>query len=410
MRKTMVVLGGMLACIIGSFAEGIYDFKLGGERPDAQIFWASKLGASYVIEAADSVNGPWRIASGEEPVRASDFLSSGTVEAKGASGFFRVNEVDADGPVVDFVSPTHDTIAVPPDSSIVITLSDVSDIDVSSIRLYINGEQIGTAYYSYEGGTLTYTAPSGRLGEDGQEISIQVSCADKWGNETSALSTITLARPLKMVAKSVLYVGSPDDGNTTYEIAGGVRKEKASIVLTNTETDGLTFGGASKDDFVIGQVIVSLSSNNYFFRRVTGVGELDAGRVKVTTIDADLSDVFDGSFVSTSVAANSSAKNALKAAPLRMNIDTGGIVPIADYDMSIGKELGREFSDAGFSLTPELNVRILGSYSAKGDVKVFGSSDYEIFFEGQIILSPSLTLTLTKTLSGWEKKRNCHWL
>ena len=72
---------------------------------------------------------------------------------------------------------------------------------------------------------------------------------------------------------------------------------------------------------------------------------------------------------------------------------------------TFGSELAGMFSIADVSLGTELGVTTLGTCHVKGDVGLRKSADFEVFFQGQVLLSHSWSVAVSKEIKGKEKSR-----
>lgn len=394
----------------------IYKFELRGENSErkAVFSWPSEIDSNYVVEEAETLDGDWTVSS--DSILATDFLSTGSVMAPKESGFFRIKQVDCDGPSIQFDSPTQDALAVPTDSEIRISVEDISGIDESSIRLYIDNELVDHDLIVVEDGTIVYSPSTGVLGEGGQEIAIMLTCSDLNGNESTALSTIRLERPLTITASSLFCVGDPELFSYSYCMVGGKKVEKPEITLAATEDDALVFTGATMADFSEGQYLASLVSTNIFYRKAVSVESLPNGLIRVGTVESDIGEMAEGSFSSSSMECvvydddglpigtiNTKKSRTLLAASAttKKDADKDWFIPLEQKDIKVGKELSVALAnDWGISFSKEVQIIVNGAYWVNGDIQKGSGVDFDFVYQGQIHIVETGSMSVMKELKS----------
>lgn len=267
--------------------------NVNGER-QVRLGWKSKHGSHYAVESATSLDGKWTVVTNGVDIQARDYLSELTTASTNDVAFFRVREIDGDGPNITFASPLQDAFGVSADSEIRISFADVSGIEKETAVLIIDDQLVDADTIAWDGDTLVYTSPNGKLGEPGQEIKIEVSIIDACGNSSNKKSSIVLAQPLVQKAESFMVLGEPDLGTYSYVGRNGGVVERPEIRLAGCTSNTLEISGVSLADLYVGQLYASMIPTNGFYRRAVDVTLLSNDVYSVKTEDASLSDFVTG--------------------------------------------------------------------------------------------------------------------
>ena len=432
--KSFLFFYTAITMIIASqcFADSgrVYNFSLSESNRTASISWVSENDKNYVVEEADSLNGVWSVASGGESMVADDFLSSATVSISPPATqckFFRVREIDADGPKISFSVPAKDAISVPVTSTISVNLNDASGVSFDSITMYIDDVEVNASNLSWDGATLTYTPPSGSIGTNGQEVVIRVVASDALGNETEGISTIVVNQPLSVTSSSVLYIGDPGLGTYSYLTVNSARTDKNDIILTSIDNDSMTFSGATSTDLQEGLYFLSLIPTNIFYRKALSVSSLGGSNYFVATTNINASDVFSGNFstdyqtctiygedglpITENKLRTKSAMASGDKKNLRSPTNITPTVQTLDEYIKLGSSFSENYqSDArkyGFGLDSEASCRLLSSFSVSGRLDPFDkdNDDLELFFQGELLFDFETGVSFAREIESYEKKK-----
>ena len=427
--STVITMITASQCFAG--AGRVYNFNLSESKRTASISWVSENDKNYVVEEADSLNGVWSVASGGESKTADDFLSSATVSISPPttqSKFFRVREIDAEGPKISFSVPAKDAISVPATSTISMNLNDVSGVSFDSITVYIDDVEVNASNLSWDGATLTYTPPNGSIGTNGQEVVIRVVASDALGNETEGISTIVVNQPLSVTSSSVLYIGDPGLGTYSYLTVNSARTDKNDIILISIDNDSMTFSGATSTDLQEGLYFLSLIPTNIFYRKALSVSPLGGNNYYVATTNINASDVFSGNFSTDYQTCTIYGEDGLPITEnnlrTRSLMDTGGkkslrsainitpTVKTLDKYIKLGSSFSENYqSDArkyGFGLDAEASCHLLSSFSVSGRLDPFDkdNDDLELFFQGELLFDFETGISFAREIDSYEKKKN----
>lgn len=423
-KKSFMVFAAAITMLTASqcFADSfkIYDFNLSESNRMASISWVSENDKNYVVEEADSLNGAWSVASGGECKTADDFLSSAIVSISPPSNqskFYRVREIDAEGPKISFAIPSKDAISVPLTSTISVNLTDDSGVSFDAITMFIDDVDVNASNLSWDGMTLTYTSPTGSIGTNGQEVVIRVVASDALGNETEGISNIILNQPLSVTASSVLYIGDPGLGTYSYLTVNSVRTDKNDIILTSIDNDSMTISGATSMDLQEGLCFLSLIPTNIFYRKALSVSLLDGNSYYVATTNINASDIFIGNFSTDYQKCSIYGDDGLPIMDdnLRtrsvMATSLHGATNITKY-IKLGGHFAENYqSDAkkyGFGLDTEISCKLLGSFSASGRLDPLNKNndDLELFFQGELLFDFESGISFARAMDAYENKKN----
>lgn len=416
LKTTIVAL--ILFCLPsnGAFAEseGLLHAKfenVNGER-QVRLGWKSKHGSHYAVESATSIDGKWTVVTNGVDIQARDYLSELTTASTNDVAFFRVREIDGDGPDITFASPSQDAFAVPVDSEIRISFADVSGIEKETTVLIIDDQLVDADTITWDGDTLIYTAPNGKLGEPGQEIQIEVSIIDAYGNSSNKKSSIILAQPLVQKAESFMVLGEPDLGTYSYVGSNGNVVARPEIRLAGCTSNTLEISGVSLADLYVGQLYASMIPTNGFYRRAVDVTLLSNDVYSVKTEDASLSDFVTGTISMDNLevvpaaddptpVAKACAMRSLAAAPssVEASIDKNwGFSKMTEvqfpFDLTVGRlkiAQTRQF----FTLTLNGRLGISGNITEE-DEKIDVVMTGQVVFDYDPVIEADTSFDLTK--------------
>ena len=375
-----------------------------------RLSWESDPNGCYVIEQASTPDGDWEAVINDnhtDVTFATGFFTDGVVSSTNSSCFFKVEKVDVAGPEIAFVSPVEDEIVFDSDEPLVISISDLSDVDPESIRLYLDNAQVENSDLVFEDGVLTYTPPSGSLGTNGQEIVVMVEACDSKNNWSSATTAYKIATPLECLASSMLCIGEPSLGTYTYQIVGDITNRLDDVLLVDMDDNSLTFSSGDIAFFTPGEYVVSQVPTYMMFRKIL-LAEPRTDGIFVTTTNVPMAEIFRGSFQTSSslevfdpdaeVKRNSSGAKGRQL--LGKTLDTGGIKGFSRSG-TFGREVGTAFSRVNIALSSELGVTINGACMIKGNIGFF-DTDLELFMEGELIFTKTDALTLSAIVTKFS--------
>jgi formylglycine-generating enzyme required for sulfatase activity len=219
-----------------------FNFSFNGSNA-VQVVWNAYPGKSYVLQTSASVAGPW--SNSPTRIATSNSLAFNFPTAA-KSQFFKVVKLDTEGPQIDQTSPLNGAIAVQPQSTVQVWMSDATGINSNSIVLTIGTNapvSLPNPQLAYTGGVLTYTpATNVFLGTNGQMVVASISVADPLGNVTTnftwsfqiALPTVAGTNILFIPGSSGLVLTSTNGGNYTFSYTGAFPGLTAGEVLVNT--------------------------------------------------------------------------------------------------------------------------------------------------------------------------------
>ncbi len=195
-----------------------------------------------MLQTTTNLAGPW--SNSPTLVATSNSLSF-NFPTTAAVQFFKVVKLDTEGPQIDQTSPMDGAIAVDPQSTVQVWLSDATGINSNSIVLTIGTNapvSLPNAQLAYATGILTYTpATNVFLGTNGQFVVATISVADTLGNVTTNFNwSFEIALPT-VASTSILYIPG-----------------SSGFVLASTNGDYFTFSyTGSFPGLTIGEALVN---------------------------------------------------------------------------------------------------------------------------------------------------------
>ena len=218
-----------------------FNFAYNGSNA-VQVAWNAYPGKSYVLQTATNLSGSW--SNSAVLVAASNSLSFNFPTTAKAQ-FFKVAKLDTEGPDVSPISPLDGAIAVGPQSTVQVELSDVTGVNSNSIILTIGTNapvSLPNPQLAYAGGLLTYTpATNGFLGTNGEIVVATISVADTLGNVTTnftwsfqiELPTVASANILFISGTNGLVLVSTNGDYYTFSYPGASSGLSAGLHLVN---------------------------------------------------------------------------------------------------------------------------------------------------------------------------------
>lgn len=277
---------------------------IGATNADSVVLgWDVELGGTYrVLEKASLTDtNDWKPRS--NPLKADmEGMLQQALDVTDDVLFFRVEKVDASGPVFQFLSPAKDAVSVAPDGEVSVEISDPAGVDPASVFLYVGDEAhaIGDAGMVWEDGVLTWT---GGLGAAGEEVEVWATACDLLGNPASSESSrLTLASEPATVAG--IMINRQDGSAVPADVAAAGASAKAArdgggdddVWIETVEAGGIVFGysGEGWRKLAVGQLWASQDPNNIFYRKIASIGEPEGGTIVAATDEATLADFFAG--------------------------------------------------------------------------------------------------------------------
>lgn len=323
MKKGIIVLS-LLGCLLLT----VYSFAEPFSRPEMvllpveasptqrELLWSTEPGIRYELQSSTNLE-TWTTVDGF-PTEAAALAQQHLLELQDApKGFFRVLVLDEQPPVITPESPVDGAFAIPRFSSIAVTLSDASGIDLSSISLAVNG--LGTytladSQLSYTEGILTFdNGGDTALGAYGANVQVSLAVADvngyaatnswEFGLELEAQASgdiFVLGSPAAQRAGQQLTAGQRMVFRAVYPASGPIRmsSDAAPWTLVEVADDYVVFDYAdTPPNFQVDQFLANVApgkANEIFYRKVVSVSD-DSGAKQITvgTMDVALTDMLE---------------------------------------------------------------------------------------------------------------------
>ncbi|MBP5788177.1 MAG: hypothetical protein J6Y19_10245, partial [Kiritimatiellae bacterium] len=209
--------------------------------------------------------------------------------------FYRVERVDREGPVIEYVSPAKDAVSVPTNAEIFVRITDESGVKAdNSLAIYVGDVRhaFGEDDVTWDGSVLTYTG--GNLGNPVDTVDVWATATDTCGNVgsseqsllvlESAVTKITSDEP-QMVPFLVIGAGeesvtelvdrvSDTPGTAARSLAASRAAGSDTLEIVETTSNTLVFAytGNAYELLAEGQLWASDDENNIFYRKITAIG------------------------------------------------------------------------------------------------------------------------------------------
>jgi len=158
-----------------------------------QVAWNATLGKIYRLQTSTNLFGAWQDAlSPPGTLTATNNQVFLSLPANSAVRFYRVTQLDTDGPEVYQVSPLDGAIAVSQTETLQAWLRDETGVNTNTITLAVGTNapvSLSNPRLHYANGILTYTPGTNEVvGLLGSNVTVRVSVTDTLGNQTTNFS------------------------------------------------------------------------------------------------------------------------------------------------------------------------------------------------------------------------------
>ncbi len=354
--------------------------------PDSQhkLYWQTEPEQRYDLwESTDlkewlRVDGFPKVAEGLAMEHAFDPHPDGR-------GFFSIEPIDEQPPVVVAQYPPADGFAVGRFSDLAIELEDASGIDPDSIRLTVGGTgplAPGAPGLTIEGNTITWDSGDAALGDWGETVTATLVVADTPGNELIHTWSFRL-EPEPVVAENIFVFGSPTAQRAGQRVRGPAAvlasrfPAPAGPAKANDPLDWsidsvvedrivIAYGGGGPPAFTVDQLVCNLAperEDEIFYRKILSISNNPTtSRLTLMTEGALLPDfIIHGSA-------------ALSSDSMLFEIDESGNLSRAlSFNSALTfPRIGRNLSGTGFKLREDgFEISVDGSIYTAGDAPPF---------------------------------------
>jgi len=233
-----------------------------------RVVWSTEPGVRHMLQESTSLaSESWATVSGY-PSEATGLAGQHTFERDpGGRGFFRVAELDEQGPQIVGLNPADGAYGIGRFRRIEIELSDRTGIDPDSIELSIGGAPAMTLDHpglSLESRMLVYTPEAGSpLGGRGELIGVSMSLADPLGNPATYAWAFELEKDL-VEATDLFLFGSLAARSAGQHIADSAT---GAFTLSHAGFDGPVAMGGDVPEWELAEVgedyvLISYSGDN----------------------------------------------------------------------------------------------------------------------------------------------------
>jgi formylglycine-generating enzyme required for sulfatase activity len=282
-----------------------------GDDPQSlKLVWPATPGVRYEVMQSTNLQS-WTTAPGF-PATAFGPAQQMPFQPTGNVGFFKVNQLDEQPPVIISQYPADGGFAVPKFSNLTMQLSDATGIDTNSISLTVGS--LGTftltnAQLTFSNNLLTFiNGGSIPLGAWGTNVQVTLIMADTLGNITTNTWSFTLELQPQVVTNLFVF-GSPQAQRAGQQIGNiptrALVKQTGPMpmgsgnpwTLAQVASNYLVLAYTSTaPGFTAGQYYVCnltpVSTNEIFYRKITALSD-DPANKKLTlfTVDVPLTEI-----------------------------------------------------------------------------------------------------------------------
>lgn len=202
-----------------------------------QILWNAHPGKSYVLHTTSNLLGTW---SSSAPLVAGSNSLSASLTVTAQAQFFKVVQLDTEGPNVLQLTPHDGTIAVDRQATVSVLLADLNGINPNSLALKVGTNvpvNLTDSRLTFAAERLTYTPRTNEfLGDYGAFITNTLVAADPLGNTSTNVWSFQLALP-PVTGTNIIFIG---DGTQPRPQGGGL-----TLISTNGDAFTFSYSGAA---------------------------------------------------------------------------------------------------------------------------------------------------------------------
>jgi formylglycine-generating enzyme len=289
-------------------------------RLPAEIIWSTDPGIRYELQFSTDL-GSWSAVTGY-PLEADSLAQHHEIEVGSDAyerWFFRVQKLDEQPPVVINRIPGANTFGARRDSTISVTLSDLSGINPDSILLTVgdHGEfDVDSPLLSISSNVVVFSLGDGvPLGDWGSTQIVSIAVADILGNAAEYQWSFELETEPEVVAD--LFVFGSEEAQQAGQQLGGMPARLATrygrvrlptspsknwqIASVSSNTIVLSYAEQAPTSFAVDQLLANrtpASVEEIFYRRINAIeDDPDAKTYTLHTTEVNLSDlVLEASF------------------------------------------------------------------------------------------------------------------
>lgn len=202
-----------------------------------QILWNAYPGKSYALHTTSNLLGDW---SSSAPLVASSNSLSASLTVTAQAQFFKVVQLDTEGPDVLERTPNDGTIAVDRQATVSLLLADLNGINPNSLALKVGTNvpvNLTDARLTFAAGRLTYTPHTNEfLGDYGTFLTNTLVAADTLGNASTNVWSFQLALA-PVTGTNIIFIG---DGTQPRPQGDGL-----TLISTNGDTFTFSYSGTA---------------------------------------------------------------------------------------------------------------------------------------------------------------------
>lgn len=239
MKKLSLLAAGLLATwpVIATVQSPIDCHILFDGTNTVQIRWNAYPGKSYALHTSSNLLGDWTSSA---PLVASSNSLSASLTVTAQAQFFKVVQLDTEGPDVLERTPHDGSIAVDRRATVSLLLADLNGINPNSLALKVGTNvpvNLADPRLTFAAGRLTYTPHTNEfLGDYGTFITNTLVAADTLGNSSTNVWSFQLALA-PVTGTNIIFIG---DGTQPRPQGDGL-----TLISTNGDTFTFSYSGAA---------------------------------------------------------------------------------------------------------------------------------------------------------------------